>query len=40
MNTDYQDIKSYKKPNVCGNLCPNISWFKRSNGMTLRRKKL
>ena len=20
MNTDYKDIKSYKKPNVCGNL--------------------
>jgi len=20
MNTDYQDIKSYKKPNICGNL--------------------
>jgi len=25
MNTDYQDIKSYKKPNICGNLCPNLS---------------
>ena len=24
MNTDYQDIKSYKKPNICGNLCPNL----------------
>ena len=23
MNTDYQDIKSYKKPNIFGNLCPN-----------------
>ncbi len=20
MNTDYQDINSYKKPNICGNL--------------------
>jgi hypothetical protein len=24
MNTDYQDIKSYKKPNICENLCPNL----------------
>jgi hypothetical protein len=24
MNTDCQDIKSYKKPNICGNLCPNL----------------
>ena len=23
MNTDFQDIKSYKKPNICENLCPN-----------------
>jgi len=23
MNTDYQDNKSYKKPNICENLCPN-----------------
>ena len=27
MNTDYQDIKSYKKPNICENLCPNLSHF-------------
>ena len=27
MNTDYQDIKSYKKPNICENLCPNVSEF-------------
>ena len=26
MNTDYQDIKSYKKPNICENLCPNLAW--------------
>jgi len=25
MYTDYQDIKSYKKPNICGNLCPNLT---------------
>jgi hypothetical protein len=24
MNTDYQDIKSYKKPDICENLCPNL----------------
>jgi len=24
MNKDYKDIKSYKKPNICGNLCPNL----------------
>jgi hypothetical protein len=27
MNTDYQDIKSYKKPNICENLCPNLTGF-------------
>ena len=27
MNTDYQDIKSYKKLNICGNLCPNLTCF-------------
>ncbi len=27
MNTDYQDIKSYKKPNICENLCPNLTCF-------------
>jgi hypothetical protein len=25
MNTDYQDIKSYKKPNICENLCPKLT---------------
>ena len=25
MNTDYQDIKSYKKSNICENLCPNLT---------------
>ena len=25
MNTDYQDIKSFKKPNTCENLCPNLT---------------
>ena len=25
MNTDYQDIKSYKKQNICANLCPNLT---------------
>ncbi len=25
MNTDYQDIKSYKKPNICGNLWKSVS---------------
>ena len=24
MNADYQDIKSYKTPNICENLCPNL----------------
>ncbi len=24
MNTGYQDIKSYKKPNIRENLCPNF----------------
>jgi hypothetical protein len=28
MNTDYQDIKSYKKPNICENLCPNLKFQK------------
>ena len=27
MNTDHQDIKSYKKPKVCENLCPNLILF-------------
>jgi len=25
MNTDYQDIKSCKKPNICGNLWKSAS---------------
>ena len=25
MNTDYQDIKIYKNPNICGNLCPDLN---------------
>jgi len=25
MNTDFQDIKSYKKPNICENLYPNLT---------------
>ncbi len=25
MNTDYQDIKSYKKLNIRGNLSPNLT---------------
>ena len=24
MNTNYPDIKSIKKPNICKNLCPNL----------------
>jgi hypothetical protein len=24
MNADYLDIKSYKKPNICEKLCPNL----------------
>ena len=31
MNTDYQDIKSYKKTNICENLCPNLTIYLRSN---------
>jgi hypothetical protein len=31
MNTDYQDIKSYKKPNIWGNLCPNLTRYSRSD---------
>ena len=34
MNTDYQDIKSYKKQisvNICENLCPNLTIYLRSN---------
>jgi len=29
MNTDHQDIKSCRKPNLCENLCPKFisSWF-------------
>jgi hypothetical protein len=27
MNMDYQDIKSYKKPNICGNLWKSVSKF-------------
>jgi hypothetical protein len=30
MNTDYQDIKSYKKPNICENLCPKFDGFVKS----------
>jgi len=25
MNTDYQDFKSYKKQNICENLCPKFN---------------
>ncbi len=32
MITDYQDIKSYKKPNICENLCPNFrGWGTRNS---------
>jgi hypothetical protein len=33
MNMDYQDIKSYKKPNICENLCPNLTCFEPITAM-------
>ncbi len=35
MNTDYQDIKSYKKPNICENLWVSVSKFTLTNNMTI-----
>ena len=33
MNTDYQDIKSYKKQNICENLCPNLTLMGEFKGL-------
>jgi len=35
MNTDYQDIRSYKKPNICENLCPNLRFWGTRNSRQL-----
>jgi len=35
MNTDYQDIKSYKKPNICENLWVSVSKFGLTKNMTI-----
>jgi hypothetical protein len=37
MNTDYQDIKSYKKPNICENLCPNLTCCSLSDYLKIGR---
>ena len=36
MNTDYLDIKSDKKPNICGNLCLNLTWVAGSTWFYLQ----
>jgi hypothetical protein len=37
MNTDYQDIKSYKKPNICENLCPNLTCYSLADYLKMGR---
>jgi hypothetical protein len=35
MNTDYQDIKSYKKPNICENLLKPVLRFRWSRSLMM-----